>query len=114
MRAASILFLTILGVSGLYAPAAYSDEIVLSDFPNEDGSDMAAPSGEMEKPSGAMSTSDDGTPRRFITMEQVEKSFGTPDEKMPAVGEPPITRWVYKDYTVYFEHQQVLHTVANR
>jgi len=111
MKAASILFLTVLGITWAYAPAAYSDDIsgadepTLSDFPEE-------VTGSMETATPSSDTG--GTPRRFITMEQVEKGFGAPAEKMPAVGEPPITRWVYKDYTVYFEHQLVLHTVTNR
>jgi len=105
MKAASILFLTVFGISGIYAQPVLSDEITLSDFPEETTGAMPIPA------PGADIT---GVPRRFITMEQVEAQFGAPAEKMPAVGEPPITRWVYKDYTVYFEHQQVLHTVINR
>jgi hypothetical protein len=50
-------------------------------------------------------------PDRFMTMEQVEAKFGAPREKIAPVGDPPITRWVYDDYTVYFENQQVLHIV---
>jgi hypothetical protein len=30
---------------------------------------------------------------------------------VPAVGEPPISRWEYTGYTVYFEHDLVLHSV---
>lgn len=52
-------------------------------------------------------------PVRGMTMKQVEKRFGIPQKKLPAVGDPPITRWVYKDYTVYFEYQYVIHAVLN-
>lgn len=52
-------------------------------------------------------------PVRGMTMKQVEKRFGSPQKKLPAVGDPPITRWVYKDYTVYFEYQYVIHAVLN-
>lgn len=51
------------------------------------------------------------TPSHGRTMEQVETGFGTPSQKIPAVGEPPISRWVYPDFTVYFEDQFVIHTV---
>ena len=50
-------------------------------------------------------------PERGMSMENVEHIFGTPLEKMPAVGKPPITRWEYADYVVYFEYNTVLHTV---
>lgn len=51
-------------------------------------------------------------PARGMTMDRVEQMFGTPREKIPAVGEPPISRWVYGSFTVYFEHQYVLHSVV--
>ncbi len=51
-------------------------------------------------------------PRRGLTMRQVEQRFGTPQERIPAVGKPPITRWRYPGYTVYFEYQHVLHAVV--
>ena len=47
-------------------------------------------------------------------MEQVESKFGAPKKKMDAVGEPPITRWGYEGYTVYFEHDRVITTVLHR
>ncbi len=52
-------------------------------------------------------------PGRGMSMEAVLNRFGEPLEKYPAVGEPPITRWVYKDFTVYFESQFVIHAVVN-
>lgn len=53
-------------------------------------------------------------PGRGMHMEQVETRFGTPAEKHEAVGEPPITRWVYSGFTVYFEHDIVLHAVTHK
>lgn len=50
-------------------------------------------------------------PVRGTNMENVEHIFGTPLEKHEAVGKPPITRWDYADYAVYFEYNLVLHTV---
>lgn len=52
-----------------------------------------------------------GMPKRGLTMAAVEERFGTPVRVIPAVGDPPITRWVYQDYTVYFEHEYVIHPV---
>jgi len=50
-------------------------------------------------------------PPRGLTMTQVQKRFGPPVTKEPAVGNPPITRWVYPQYIVYFDHQYVIHSV---
>lgn len=50
-------------------------------------------------------------PVRGMDMANVEHIFGTPLQKQDAVGKPPITRWVYADYVVYFEYNKVLHTV---
>jgi hypothetical protein len=56
---------------------------------------------------------EDGMPGRGASMSQVEKHFGQPREKVAPVGQPPITRWIYSDYTVYFEHEYVIHSVRN-
>ncbi|TQV77139.1 hypothetical protein FLL45_04090 [Aliikangiella marina] len=48
------------------------------------------------------------------SMDTVETTYGTPIEAVPAVGEPPITRWRYADFTVYFEHDKVIHSVVHR
>lgn len=50
-------------------------------------------------------------PVRGMDMANVRHIFGAPLEKQAAVGKPPITRWVYADYVVYFEYDKVLHTV---
>ena len=44
----------------------------------------------------------------------VERRFGPPREKTAAVGNPPISRWVYDHFTVYFEYQLVLHSVVHQ
>ena len=43
----------------------------------------------------------------------VEAKFGTPAQKDPAVGDPPISSWKYDTYSVYFEHDLVLFTVLH-
>ena len=53
-------------------------------------------------------------PRSGQSMQQVEDVYGTPVERTSAVGEPPITRWHYATFTVYFEHDRVIHAVAHR
>ncbi len=48
-------------------------------------------------------------PVRGMTMAQVEARFGPPQKKFPAVGKPPISRWRYDGFMVYFEDQYVIH-----
>ena len=55
-----------------------------------------------------------GFPRRGMSMEQVKDKLGQPVTVDPAVGKPPITRWIYNDRTVYFERSTVIHVVANK
>ncbi len=52
-------------------------------------------------------------PRRGVTMEQVQQRFGEPTARHAAVGQPPITRWDYAGFSVYFEHRHVIHAVAH-
>lgn len=51
-------------------------------------------------------------PGNGLTMSQVEERYGSPNEKRPAVGEPPITRWIYDDYSVFFEYDLVIESVV--
>ncbi|KAA9133186.1 hypothetical protein F3N42_02170 [Marinihelvus fidelis] len=50
-------------------------------------------------------------PINGLSKADVEAKFGTPREKHNAVGNPPITRWDYESYSVYFEYDLVLYTV---
>jgi hypothetical protein len=43
----------------------------------------------------------------------VEAKFGTPNQKQPAVGDPPISSWKYDTYSVYFEDDLVLFSVLH-
>ena len=66
---------------------------------------VPAASGGADKPTSGMS------------MESVEAKYGAPSRRMPAVGgastaQPPITRWEYPGFVVYFENSLVVHTVV--
>ena len=57
-------------------------------------------------------------PKRGATMAQVETTFGAPQQKFPAVAgpgsrkrNPPITRWDYPNFHVYFEYNHVVDAV---
>lgn len=53
-------------------------------------------------------------PHRGSSMGIVKGQFGEPTEAKQAIGDPPITRWVYPAYTVYFEHEHVIDVVVHR
>jgi hypothetical protein len=66
---------------------------------------------EMANPPGGQ-RAEQALPARGTSMTQVENRFGAPAERFAPVGQPPITRWVYPTFVVYFEYQHVVHTVA--
>ena len=52
------------------------------------------------------------TPHRGSTMADVEKRFGAPATRHATVGEPPITRWDYNGFAVFFERDRVIDAVV--
>jgi len=52
------------------------------------------------------------TPARGLSMDKVEAQFGAPSNRVAAIGNPPITRWEYPGFVVFFEHNIVLHSVV--
>ncbi len=52
-------------------------------------------------------------PARGMTMAQVASKFGDPLTKVAAVGAPPISRWDYSGFVVYFERDHVIHAVVS-
>ncbi len=52
-------------------------------------------------------------PARGMTMTQVASKFGDPLSKVAAVGNPPISRWEYSGFVVYFERDHVIHAVVS-
>ena len=53
-------------------------------------------------------------PTSGMTAENVEARFGAPDARVAPVGDPPISRWEYKDFVVFFEYDRVIHAVVRR
>ena len=56
-------------------------------------------------------------PASGMSMETVEAKYGAPTRRAPAVGgasaqQPPITRWEYPGFVVFFENNRVIHTVV--
>lgn len=91
MKRAVFALSMLLGILG--QPIAHADRLLLSTAE--------------QTSAGPRVTLDRGT-----TMDQVKQRFGMPAQILPAVGEPPITRWVYPQFIVYFERHWVIHSVA--
>ncbi len=53
-------------------------------------------------------------PKSGMTMTAVESTYGAPPQRHATVGQPPITRWDYPSFSVYFEHDRVIHAVVKR
>jgi hypothetical protein len=55
-----------------------------------------------------------GKPTRGMSQARVEANFGTPQSRVSPVGDPPITRWEYGTFVVFFEYDKVIHSVTKR
>jgi hypothetical protein len=66
------------------------------------------------KMDGISPDSDPARPTRGMTAASVESEYGAPIAKEAAVGDPPISRWEYKDFVVFFEYDRVIHAVVKR
>ncbi len=52
-------------------------------------------------------------PNRGLSKVQVESRYGQPASKEGPVGNPAIYRWNYNNYSVFFENNLVIHSVAH-
>ena len=59
----------------------------------------------------ASSTAD--RPKRGMTMDRVAATWGEPAMRGGPVGDPPISRWEYDGFVVFFEYSHVIHAVRN-
>ena len=55
-----------------------------------------------------------GKPTRGMSQARVEANFGTPQSRVSPVGDPPISRWEYSSFVVFFEYDKVIHSVTKR
>lgn len=69
-------------------------------------------SADTVKMKGISADGDGVRPTRGMSQASVSAKYGEPEEKRAAVGEPPISQWVYDDFIVYFEYDKVIHAVV--
>lgn len=68
---------------------------------------------EIRIPVGQQPADDLTLPKRGDSTGAVLEAFGLADREHPSVGQPPITRWDYREFSVYFEHDRVINSVAH-
>lgn len=90
LRRPFVFLFLILGLSGI--SSTYAEEIRI-------------PIGQQSQESSI------AVPRTGMKKAEVEKRFGMPLEQTAPVGSPPISRWVYADFVVYFEYDHVIRSV---
>ena len=98
MKHAILLAAACAGLLGLAAPRAQADTLLIQRVGAAQGQDL---------------------PRRGASMAAVEARYGAPVEKFAPVGggdrrTPPITRWAYPTFSVYFENSHVVDAVVNK
>lgn len=59
-------------------------------------------------------TSPSAKPIRGMKSDQVRANFGIPQTIRNPVGNPPIIRWEYSNFVVFFEYDTVIHAVNKR
>lgn len=89
-------FCVLIAAAGLVSGPAFADTLQMG------GTENAA---RFEQP---------GKPTRGMSEASVESTFGRPNSKQPAIGDPPISRWDYSDFVVFFEYDKVIHAVSRR
>lgn len=89
-----VLALIFAGFAGLLMPACLAADVLLIEEVRQ--------AGRMDVPQNGMTTSD------------VRDRFGNPVKVHSTVGDPPITRWEYERWSVYFEYKVVLFTVLHK
>lgn len=96
-------------------PAVYAADYASHEYGAANTADApaAAPSRRPSTPAAANGPARVGdTPHRGETMADVRARYGAPSSRRGPVGRPPITRWNYDGYHVYFEGDRVIHTVV--
>ncbi|MEX6503200.1 phosphodiesterase [Pseudomonas zhanjiangensis] len=74
---------------------------------------LCASADSLQIPLGEQGAASSLLPQRGDSRRAVLEHFGLADEEHPAIGQPPITRWDYREFSVYFEHDQVIDSVRH-
>ena len=75
---------------------------------------LSAQNLDMQTAAGSSTFDQPGKPTRGMTQARVEETYGPPSSARDPVGDPPITRWEYAGFVVFFEYDRVIHAVTKR
>ncbi|WPC03654.1 phosphodiesterase [Pseudomonas sp. MBLB4123] len=67
----------------------------------------------LQIPIGQQGATDLALPQRGDSQRAVLERFGLADEEHAPVGQPPISRWDYREFSVYFEYDHVINSVRH-
>ena len=98
VRAQSLLACGFLLAGGLFAGSISAETLQM------DGTEGANP----------LAYDESRRPTRGMTQASVEARYGAPRQIDAAVGDPPISKWHYKKFVVFFEYDRVIHAVLKR
>jgi len=74
---------------------------------------VAATSSWLLVANNSFAVQNNSVPHNNQLMSDVLAKFGQPLKKLAAVGQPPVSRWQYRGYMVYFEYKRVITTVLD-
>ena len=69
---------------------------------------------EIAIPAGQQGDAAIVTPSTGQNKTNVASSFGQPLQTSGSIGDPPISRWEYDQFYVYFEYDHVIHSVLKK
>ncbi len=99
VRAQSLLVCGLFLAGGLFAVSISAEQLQL---------------GGTEERAGPLAYDESSRPTRGMTQARVESRYGAPQRTDDAVGDPPISKWHYEKFVVYFEYDRVVHAVLKR
>ncbi|SDG84126.1 hypothetical protein SAMN05216588_101148 [Pseudomonas flavescens] len=75
---------------------------------------LAAQADTLKIPIGQQGADLTDLPQMGQSKRSVLERFGLADEERAPVGKPPITRWDYREFSVYFEYDHVIDSVRHQ
>ena len=99
MRFAHVMLLSL--ITTLAVPVSQAETLAMDQMKADDAHSVVPLSDTERNALATQPTYAMEVPGKGMCMDQVEERF------------PPITRWIYDKYTVYFENRCVIHSVLN-
>lgn len=105
-------FLAILVMSSFAAADDHMDELMSEGVDYDSSTVETVTTNSINMPLANKPKSDLKRPVRTDSKKKVISEFGPPLKQHPSKGKPPIERWDYSNFSVYFESNYVIHSVV--